>query len=169
MRELCEFKTVEGFWQYFNHFPRPSEVFFDGESRKKVGPEGKIIEEYSLFKKGIEPEWADPANIQGGEWFCRQFFESDVLDLYWQNLIMGAIGESLDSGIAGAKDLPCVNGVRIIDKGKGYPMFKLELWANTRDPVVKEALRERMLEIITDGQPPSRKGHPKFDWKDHSA
>jgi len=169
MKELCEFKTVEGFWQYFNHLPRPSEVFFDGECRKKVGPEGKTIEEYSLFKKGIEPEWTDPENLKGGEWFCRQFFESDVLDLYWQNLVMGIIGEAIDAGIDGGKDLSYVNGVRIIDKGKGYPMFKLELWANTRDPAIKEALRERLLEIITDGQPPSRKGHPKFDWKDHSA
>jgi translation initiation factor 4E len=169
MKELCSFKTVEGFWQYFNHLPRPSEVFFDGESRKKIGVEGKTIEEYSLFKKGIEPEWTDPENVKGGEWFCRQFFESDVLDLYWQNLIMGIIGEAIDAGIEGGNDLSYVNGVRIMDKGKGYQMFKIELWLNTRDPVIKEALRERLLEIITEGQPPSRKGHPKFDWKDHSS
>jgi hypothetical protein len=98
MKALCEFRTVEGFWQYFNHLPRPSEVFFDGECRKKVGPEGKTVEEYSLFKKGIEPEWGDAENVKGGEWFCRQYFESDVLDLYWQNLVMGIVGDSIDDG-----------------------------------------------------------------------
>lgn len=167
MKALCEFRTVEGFWQYFNHLPRPSEVFFDGECRKKVGPEGKTVEEYSLFKKGIEPEWGDAENVKGGEWFCRQYFESDVLDLYWQNLVMGIVGESIDDGLDDT-GLSYVNGARVVDKGKGYPMFKLEIWVGTRDVVLREKIRDRLLQVLTDGQPPSKKAHPKFDWKDHS-
>merc|ERR1719296_343410 len=77
MKQLCSFTTVEGFWQYFTHIPKPSEVFFDGENRKRVGPDSKQIGEYSLFKKGIEPEWGDPANRTGGEWFCRQAMDSN--------------------------------------------------------------------------------------------
>jgi translation initiation factor 4E len=80
MSELAHFSTVEDFWCYFNSIPKPSQVFFDGDCRKKVGPEGKTIEEYSLFKKGIEPEWGDAKNLTGGEWFCRQYFEADVLE-----------------------------------------------------------------------------------------
>mmetsp|Transcript_38879 Transcript_38879/g.44378 ORF Transcript_38879/g.44378 Transcript_38879/m.44378 type:complete len:169 (+) Transcript_38879:427-933(+) len=168
MKALCEFNSVESFWQYFNHLPKPSEVFFDGECRKKVGPEGKTVEEYSLFKKGIEPEWGDPENVKGGEWFCRQFFESDVLDLYWQNLVMALVGETIDDSLDNTGN-SYVNGVRVVDKGKGYPMFKLEIWVSTRDSDLKDRIRERLIQTITDGQPPSRKAHPKFDWKDHSA
>ena len=54
------------------------------------------MEEYSLFKKGIEPEWGDPKNAIGGEWFCRQYFEADQLDLYWQNLVMALVGETIE-------------------------------------------------------------------------
>lgn len=165
MKELCSFSTVEEFWQYFNHLPRPSQVFYDGENRKKLGPTQKTVEEYSLFKKNIEPEWGDPQNVVGGEWFCRQFFEGDVLDLYWQNLVMGVVGEAVEFD---EDEKNYINGARVVDKGKGYPMFRLELWINTRDPDIRERIRQKLIDIMTDGQPASRKAHPKFDWKDHS-
>jgi translation initiation factor 4E len=161
MTEICSFSNVVDFWRYMNHLPKPSEVFFDGEARKLV--DGKTVEEYSLFKKGIEPEWGDAANVTGGEFFCRQFFESEVLDLYWQNLVLAVIGEALE------KDGSCVvNGCRVLDKSRGYPQFKLELWLQARDPSTKEFIQNRLMETITDGQPTKIKAHPKFEWKDHS-
>lgn len=170
MQQLCSFSTAENFWQYFNHLPRPSEVFFDGDCRKKIGAEGKTVEEYSLFKKGIEPEWGDPKNVIGGEWFCRQYFELDALDLYWQNLVLGVVGETIEDGADEGRSYEHhINGARIVDKSRNYPMYKLEVWIDTRDPTIKEQIRTRLLEIMTDGQPPSRKMQPKFDWKDHSA
>lgn len=165
MSELCHIQTVEDFWRNFNHIPKPSEVFFDGESRKKVGPTSKTVEEYSLFKKGIEPEWGDPQNVIGGEWFCRQYFEPELLDLYWMNLAMSVIGETMET------DSPndTVNGVRVVDKSRGqYPMYKLELWVRTRNPSEKDRLLKRLQEIIKDGQAPRFKLQPKFEWKDHS-
>jgi translation initiation factor 4E len=170
MKQLCEFETVEDFWKYFNHLPRPSEVFFDGDCRKKVGLEEKTIEEYSLFKKGIEPEWGDPENVIGGEWFCRQYFELDVLDLYWRNLVVGVISETIeDSADEDRTFEDHINGCRVVDKSRNYPMYKLEIWMKTRDPQIKERIRDRIVEVMTDGQPPSKKTQPKFDWKNHSA
>lgn len=161
MSSLCSFDSVEKFWKYMNHLPKPSQVFYDGESRKQV--DGKTVEEYSLFKKGIEPEWGDPANVTGGEFFCRQFFEGEVLDLYWQNLVMAVVGETLETeGVV-------VNGCRVVDKSRGYPMFKLELWLKARDAKTKETIQKRLLDIIVDGQTEKTKASPKFDWKDHSA
>lgn len=170
MEQLCVFSTIEQFWSYFNHLPKPSEVFFDGDSRKKVGPEEKTVEEYSLFKKGIEPEWGDPQNVIGGEWFCRQTFDPDVLDLYWHNLVLGIVGETFEDAVdedGTFKDR--INGARVVDKSRNFPMYKLEVWINSRDPKVKERLREKLVEVLTDGQPSSRKTHPKFEWKDHSS
>mmetsp|Transcript_37216 Transcript_37216/g.90397 ORF Transcript_37216/g.90397 Transcript_37216/m.90397 type:complete len:203 (-) Transcript_37216:3072-3680(-) len=170
MKQLCEFSSVEQFWKYFNHLPRPSEVFFDGDCRKKVGPEGKTIEEYSLFKKGIEPEWGDPQNVIGGEWFCRQYFELDVLDLYWQNLVIAVVSETLeDSADEDRTFEDHINGARVVDKSRHYAMYRFEVWINTRDQKLKDRIRDRLVKIMTDGQPTSRKTQPKFDWKDHSA
>jgi len=168
MKELCSFSTVEDFWRYFNHLPRPAEIFFDGDTHKRLGPDNKKVEEYSLFKKGIEPEWGDPANATGGEWFCRQFFEGEVLNLCWQNLVLGVVGESIEDAVDGGEGLRnYINGCRVVDKGKNFPMFRLELWISTKDAAIKEKIRDRMMEIVTEGVPPSKKG-PKFDWKDHS-
>jgi translation initiation factor 4E len=184
MSELAHFSSVEDFWCYFNSIPKPSQVFFDGDCRKKVGPEGKTIEEYSLFKKGIEPEWGDAKNLTGGEWFCRQYFEADVLDLYWQNLVLAVVGETLEDEVdkctttgnnsnktppLNLVDKDVINGVRVVDKSRGYPLYKLEIWMRSRDPNVKEKIHARLLDIVTDGQSSAKKTHPKFEWKDHSA
>lgn len=164
MKQLCNFKTVEDFWRYYNHIPKPADVFYDGESRKRVGPANKIVEEYSLFKKGIEPEWGDPANKTGGEWFCRAHLEPDVLNLLWQNLVFGVIGETIEDPSLGVH----INGARVVDKGKNYPIFKIELWIKTKDPVVREEIRTRLVDTISKGLPPMKKAIPKFEWKDHS-
>jgi hypothetical protein len=178
MLALCSFNTVEEFWRYMNHIPRPSEVFFDGESRKQV--DGKTVEEYSLFKKGIEPEWGDALNVTGGEWFCRQSFEGAVLDLYWQNLVLAAIGETMELSHTAPSVKDAINGVRVVDKSRTYPMFRLEVWLSTRDTAAREAIKTKLQDIMTEGQaalmrqqPAGRTTHhtthPKFEWKDHSA
>lgn len=166
MFALCSFRTVEEFWKYFNHIPTPSQVFYDGEYRTKV--DNKTIEEYSLFKKGIEPEWGDPLNVVGGEWFCRQSFDGESLDLYWQNLVFAAIGETMEQTTGDGSLSAFVNGVRVVDKSRAYPMFKLELWLSTRDPGLREQVKEKLQELIAQGQSSSRKTHPKWEWKDHS-
>lgn len=172
MKPICTFSTIEDFWRYFNHVPKPSQVFYDGENRKVVGPTRKSIEEYSLFKKGILPQWEDEANKTGGEWFIRQTLDMDVLDMYWQNLVLGCIGESIEDGADSTENKTSpnvVNGARVVDKGKGYPMFRLELWLNSRDADMKEQVKTKLVECVTNGLPPNaRKGPPKFDWKDHS-
>jgi len=169
MRELCSFTTVEGFWQYFNHLPKPSDIFSDGVSKKLVGPENKTIEEYSLFKKGIEPGWEDPANAPGGEFFCRQTFDGETINLLWQNLVLGVVGETIEDGISGDDSLSgVINGCRVSDKSKGFPMFRLELWLNTRDPNIKDKTKTKLMEILMDGFPTQKKTIPKLDWRDHA-
>ncbi len=94
MREICEFSTVEEFWRYWSFVPRPSEVLYDGTNRKEV--EGRTIDAFSVFKKGIRPEWEDEANRAGSELTCRKSMTLDVLDTYWENLVLGLIGEVID-------------------------------------------------------------------------
>jgi translation initiation factor 4E len=211
MKEICSFSTVEDFWRYYNHMPKPSEIFFDGDTKKRVqvGGEGngngggggggggktKTVIEYNLFKRGIVPEWADPQNATGGSFFIRQSLEMHVLDMFWQNLVMGLVGESLedktDADINGyangngsgsgngtsngnnnsnaKRGLDCICGARVVDKGRNMPIFRVELWINTRDAEIKDRMKSNLVECLMDGLPTSalRKGPPKFDWKDH--
>lgn len=164
-KELCAFSTIEDFWRYFNHIPKPSEVFFDGDSKKRVGLKDEIIEEYSLFKKGIEPEWDDPKNKIGGEWFWRANMDGDILDLFWVNMVLGVIGETMEDPTLGVH----INGARVVDKSKGYPIYKIELWLDTKDELAREKIRDMLSKTITHGLPQHKaaKNNPRFEWKAH--
>ena len=35
MAKLCEFATVEDYWRLFNNVPKPSEIFYDGKTKKR--------------------------------------------------------------------------------------------------------------------------------------
>ncbi len=172
MNEICAFATIEDFWSYYNHIPKPSEVFFDGNTRKTVGPKSKQIVEYNLFKRGIQPEWGDPQNATGGSFFIRQSLDLNTLDMFWQNLVMGLVGETIednadDSGDNSGKN--CICGARIVDKGRNVPIFRVELWINTRDADKKDKIKTKLVECLIDGLGTLRKGVPKFEWKDHST
>lgn len=72
MAKLCEVATIEDFWRAWNNIPSPSQIFFDGRSHKRFA--NRTVEAFSVFKKDIKPEWEDPANRAGAEWFCRKQF-----------------------------------------------------------------------------------------------
>ena len=164
-KKLFTFNSVEEFWKYYSHIPPPSEVFYDGKARKRVGvpPGDRIIESFSLFKDGIAPEWEDSANIGGGEWNLRKSGrgnEEDMIDEWWQNLVLGLIGEMIDED-----DQVC--GARVADKsgGKGaYPLFRVELWLRTTDEEKAAKLKENMVKAL------GGKGSVNadaFGWKNH--
>ena len=165
MRQICTFSTVEEFWRYWSFIPRPSEIFFDGQSRKEV--EGRIIEGFSLFKKGITPAWEDPANVKGSELACRKTLPVDILDLYWENMALGLIGETVDDG-----DEIC--GCRVVDKAKPKPgsktLIKIDLLMRQDNTQIAERLRHRLCECLSDGEGNGRgrsRNLPEFDYKKH--
>ena len=80
MKQVCEFSTVEDFWKHWAYVPRPSEIFSDGKSHKSVA--GRTIDTFSIFKKGIKPEWEDPENAKGCEIYLRKTLNGDQTDLY---------------------------------------------------------------------------------------
>lgn len=99
LRPLCEFTSLEEYWQYMAHTPPPSIIFSDGANKKKVirqpvqfvskttatkhleeyneanddSQEQQVhIEGFALFQSHILPEWEDPFNAEGAEWSCRK-------------------------------------------------------------------------------------------------
>lgn len=140
MEKLCEVATVEDFWRAWNNIPKPSAIFYDGRNRKKF--KDRTVESFSLFKKNIKPEWEDPMNRTGAEWFCRKAFAAPQLDEYWLTLALSMIGETLEGG-----DEIC--GARVVDKSTGQrQMFRLELWIKKKDEGIANELLKRMQEAL---------------------
>ena len=82
------------------------------------------------------------ANRAGAEWFCRKTFPAQQLDDYWQNLLLGMIGETIDP-------LDEVCGARVVDKSTGTrQMYRLELWFKKKDESIANELLSRMQTIL---------------------
>lgn len=143
LREVCEFQTIEDFWKYWPYIPKPSEVFGDGQSKKTV--EGRTIKAFGVFKKGINPTWEDPANRAGSELVSIKSFNVEILDLYWENLIFGLIGETIDEGNE-------ICGCRVVDQTRRMkPVYKIELWLRTADDQICNKIKMKLCDIIKDG------------------
>ena len=98
MAKLCEFATVEDFWRLWNNIPKPSQIFYDGRSKKRF--KERTVESFSLFKKNIKPEWEDAMNRTGAEWFCRKTFPMPQL-VRVQHRARRALGlETVPVGVA---------------------------------------------------------------------
>lgn len=160
MHELGSFNTVEGFWQYHHHIPKPSEIFFDGKRKKQFVDRG-AIEGFSVFKKGIKPEWEDPANRTGGEWYCRTgSVQPKQLDAFWQHMLMSMVGETLDSGDE-------VTGARVVDKSKkGTKMYRIELWFRSQKVSSREELYKNLLATLQESSQGSTR-MPDFQFRSH--
>jgi hypothetical protein len=115
--------------------------------------------EFSLFLKGVTPEWEFPLNAAGGSWYCRQFMDLDELDAYWRNLVQAVVDQ--DSPL----DHQHINGVRVDDKSRSRPMYQLEVWLNTKDDAVKELVKQQIIQVTMKGA--THWKHPlRLEWRD---
>ncbi|DAZ97367.1 TPA: hypothetical protein N0F65_003390 [Lagenidium giganteum] len=161
--ELCSFHTVEEFWGYWNNIPKPSEVLFDGFTRKKFAD--RTVESFAVFKKGITPEWEDPENKKGGEWSIRKELSPEVLDELWDKLVLGAIGEILDPGNE-------ITGVRVIHKNKKDKKepgnnYRFEIWLRSQDRAVADEIRGRVIDCVNNNTKGAKWVMRDFVYKNH--
>jgi hypothetical protein len=119
------------------------------------------VNSFSIFKKGIKPEWEDNANKSGGEWFCRKRMEPAQLDEYWLNLVLGMIGETIDKGNE-------ITGCRVVDKSKQQIIYRMELWFRRSDMTIANELKEKMQECLADSGGGAMRSVPQFNFRGHS-
>mmetsp|Transcript_24068 Transcript_24068/g.48002 ORF Transcript_24068/g.48002 Transcript_24068/m.48002 type:complete len:138 (+) Transcript_24068:242-655(+) len=133
--------------------------------KKELGQRARLLKSIVCSRKALSLNGGIQKIRLGGSGFFRSHLEPDMLNLSWQNLVLGVVGETIEDPSVGTH----INGARVVDKGKHYPVFKIELWIDTKDPTVREKLRVRLAEAISSGLPPNSKlANPKFEWKDHS-
>ncbi|KAH8554157.1 translation initiation factor Eif4e [Umbelopsis sp. PMI_123] len=111
LKEIVTFKTIEDFWAVFNNIVKVSRL--------------DISSNYHLFKKGVRPEWEDPANEHGGK-FSVQFPKNrtgEAINDLWLYTLLACIGEQLpnEAEVTGA-----VVSVRKV-------FFRISLWTKTSD------------------------------------
>ena len=123
-----------------------------------------MLDGFSVFKKGIRPEWEDAANRSGAELVARKTMRVEECDVYWENLVLALIGETMDEG-----DEIC--GGRIVDKSKrGNPrtLFKIEIWLRSNNPEIAERIRLKLMDVLSDGDIKA-KGLPEFSFMAHKS
>jgi len=119
---VAPFATVEEFWTLFHHIKKPSAI--------------DIGANMHLFRTGIKPMWEDPSNQKGGKWtITLQGPDLARVDTVWENLILGVIGETMDSG----------DEIVGIVLGKRRSQMKLAIWTRSKEkPEVLMALGKRI-------------------------
>ena len=122
MVQMCEFDSVEGFWQLFNNVPAPSKIFQTStEKRRFVDRE---VNGYSVFLNGVRPEWEDIRNTHGGELSFRKSISLKLVDTLWLELLLFMCSNKFCE----------ITGCRIVDKSSSSKLsYKVELWFDTRD------------------------------------
>lgn len=121
---------MRGFCQYWNHIPKPGEIF-DGLHAWRIATQhfGYGI---CFFEEETQPEWEHPNNVFGTDLVCRRTFRPSELSDAWQTLLLMMV-----SG-----DLECATGIRVVYKKdrRGVITHKLEVWCRT-DVDVSELIR----------------------------
>jgi translation initiation factor 4E len=155
-----DFRTVQGFWQYWNQLPLPSE-FFTNQKGQRRNFEDRQLEGWSVFREGISPLWEDSMNADGGEFFIRSSgsqLSVQQLDEFWEQTVLGMIGETLDPGGE-------ICGARVVDKSKHKgPAYRLELWFRRNNPQIGDDMKQRFsscLAEVNNGRV------PKLDYRNH--
>ena len=120
--KLIDISDIKTFWGTFNNVPKPSEMFSDGKSIKRIKSTGHIPNALSFFSKGINPSWEDPMNEKGAEWSIRKFKDISGVDELWIGLLVTLIAEDFDNS-------EHINGIRIVDCTRDYQiMYRIEIW-----------------------------------------
>ena len=160
---VADFRTVQGFWQYWNQLPLPSE-FFTNEKGQKRTFEDRALEGLSVFREGIAPTWEDPMNAEGGEFFIRSSgsqLSVQQLDEFWEQTVLSMIGETVDPGCE-------VCGARVVDKSKHKgPAYRLELWFRRNNQKVGDEMKDRFARTLSEVNRQGNNRAPKLDYRNH--
>ncbi|CEP09162.1 hypothetical protein [Parasitella parasitica] len=152
LKQIVSVNTVEDFWGVYNNIVKVNHL--------------EVTTNYHIFKKGIRPEWEDPANAKGGK-FSIQFPRnrtSETINERWLNLILHMLGEQFkyEDEICGA-----VVSVRKV-------FYRIALWIkssekNERIETIGRQLKGVLsvekpvvVEFIPHGDSASKSGEKRF-------
>ena len=136
---IAEITTIQQFWQYFNNIPKPTQ-FFKNEEQKYGTINNLNVHSWSIFRKGIESEWEDPRNVNGGEVNLRTFTDFTQIDELWENCILVILGETLNYS-------EHITGARVVDSSNNYKnMYRIEIWYDNLE--IQDKIKNDIQEVF---------------------
>ncbi|KAI5818556.1 translation initiation factor eIF 4e-like domain-containing protein [Pyronema omphalodes] len=124
LKEVVTFDSVEEFWGIYNNISKTSDL--------------SLKSDYHLFKQGVRPEWEDVQNKNGGKWSYQFKDKRGVnIDELWLNVMLAAIGETLEADAANE-----VMGV-VVNVRKAF--YRIGVW--TRTTGAKGGNKDALMEI----------------------
>ena len=152
---IYEFSTLEEFAILWKHtsYGSPSRLFFDVPRQMgkkfsvRASEDEKVTESLLLFRKGVNPEWEDPANKNGSS-LIAEFREASPkeIDGLWKSLVFSIVGGTFPHSER-------VMGLRVLDRLKKHQMLKCEVWTsvpfkNPRKTKEENDMNENMMNDI---------------------
>lgn len=144
-RQIACVETVEAFWQTWARLPQPSELI-QRRMVVKDSPDGSgyhYVDAIMLFRDGVQPQWEDPANAEGGhfQFHFKATAAPGQVDEHWNNLVLGIIGSTIEPA-------DMITGARLVDKLQGARAgnLRLEVWFNSMRDQKAVALLQRNVE-----------------------
>ncbi|ORX61718.1 eukaryotic translation initiation factor 4E [Hesseltinella vesiculosa] len=126
LKEIATVTTVEQFWTVNNNLTKVDQL----------DPNAN----YYFFKKGIRPEWEDPANAKGGKYSIQfpRARSGNTINLFWLNMLLAVIGEQF------TKDEVCGTVIAI---RRNY--FRIALWTKTAERTAElESIGHTIRELL---------------------
>lgn len=126
LQKVHDFGTVEDFWRLWNFIKGPKQLTQNSS--------------FSVFRKGVRPEWEDAACAKGGTitYIADQSVDRH-LTLIWRDLVLSMIGEQF--GDCGSS----IAGAYISNKRR---QFRFQLWTKVSDESVVQKLGSAMRRIV---------------------
>ncbi|KAL7669198.1 hypothetical protein ACOME3_009863 [Neoechinorhynchus agilis] len=127
-------ETAEEFWSVINHLQTVNKLHFNTD--------------LMVFKRGIQPMWEDPMNINGGRWvfFIDKRHTAVDLDACWLHLLMAIVGDQF-----GDLDEGCLVGAVLSVRKNGC---KIALWTrNGFDEALQRRIGRKFKDVLA--LPPS--------------
>eukprot|EP01125_Pyxidicula_operculata_P008987 TRINITY_DN296_c1_g1_i1.p2 TRINITY_DN296_c1_g1~~TRINITY_DN296_c1_g1_i1.p2 ORF type:complete len:190 (+),score=32.91 TRINITY_DN296_c1_g1_i1:1103-1672(+) len=128
IKELCEFDTVQRFWECFNNL-----VSLD----KILQPKHSL----HIMVKGCKPLWEDKLNECGGIWIIR-IKKEDTAEA-WKELVLATIGEQFAETLEQGDE---INGVSVSMR---YQNNLLQVWNRKNTKESEEKNFNRVKEILS--------------------
>eukprot|EP00386_Alphamonas_edax_P014169 GDKI01043578.1.p1 GENE.GDKI01043578.1~~GDKI01043578.1.p1 ORF type:complete len:250 (+),score=80.68 GDKI01043578.1:95-844(+) len=192
-RKFATFSSVQEFWRLWNYMPQPSELLEQKRMVRETSDSHHLIDAIMVFREGVKPQWEDPANANGGhfQFVFRQPQTAPApkdkeapspsvggeekkakdpgyaqVDEYWNNLVLGLIGNTIEPHGA-------ITGVRLVDKLSGSranAMLRVEVWFQTiDDKETVEALRKNVEKCMSTKLDGSAGPKPNSEIKSHKS
>lgn len=114
--------TVELFWRTWNNLPKIRDMV--GSTYVQLNH--KSVNGFSIFEKGVLPEWEDKENKNGCELWSRFTVPLEQAEHLWMNVCLLIVGGSLSESVTGARFI-----VKSFKQGRMNA--KLEIWLRTSD------------------------------------